>query len=200
MFGQFVNIAACPTCNGEGRIVKDKCSTCHGDGRVQGEATIKVNIPAGVMEGNYIPLRGQGNAGLRGGAAGDLLVVIEEAEHEFFTREEDNIVYHLNINFADAVLGAKAIVPTLNGSATIEIPAGSSSGKEIRLSEKGIKHLNSYGRGDEIIRLHIYVPAQVSSADKEILKELRKSPNLNPAGKQNGKSSPFEKVKDVFGL
>ncbi len=200
MFGQFVNITTCPTCNGEGRIVKDKCSVCHGEGRVQGESTIKVSIPAGVMEGNYIPLRGQGNAGLRGGAAGDLLVVIEEEEHPYFTREEDNIVYNLNISFADAVLGAKVSVPTLEGSMVVEIPPGSASGREIRLTEKGIKHLNSYGRGDQIIRLNIYVPSQVSSADKELLKQLRQSPNLNPSAKHNGKTSPFEKVKDVFGL
>lgn len=200
MFGQFVNITTCPTCNGEGRIIKDKCTACHGEGRVQGEATIKVSIPAGVTEGNYIPLRGQGNAGLRGGAPGDLLVVIEEEEHPYFTREEDNIVYHLNINFADAVLGAKATVPTLEGSITIDIPPGSPSGKEIRLTEKGIKHLNSYGRGDQIVRLNIYVPSQVSAADKELLKKLRQSSSLNPSGKQNGKASTFEKVKDVFGL
>lgn len=200
MFGQFVNITTCPTCNGEGRIIRDKCSVCRGEGRVQGEATIKVSIPAGVMEGNYIPLRGQGNAGLRGGPAGDLLVVIEEEAHPFFTREEDNVIYHLNINFADAVLGAKATVPTLDGSVTINIPPGSASGKEIRLPEKGIKHLNSYGRGDQIIRLNIYVPSQVSSADKELLKQLRQSPNLNPSAKQNGRTSPFEKVKDVFGF
>ncbi len=200
MFGQFVNITTCPTCNGEGRIVRDKCSVCHGEGRVQGEATIKVSIPAGVTEGNYIPLRGQGNAGLRGGAPGDLLVVIEEEEHPFFTREEDNIVYNLNISFADAVLGAKVSVPTLEGSMVVEIPPGSPSGREIRIPEKGIKHLNSYGRGDQIVRLQIHVPSQVSSADKELLKQLRQSPNLNPSAKHNGKSSPFEKVKDVFGL
>ncbi|MGQ9804848.1 MAG: molecular chaperone DnaJ [Chlorobiales bacterium] len=200
MFGQFVNITTCPTCNGEGRIIRDKCNVCQGEGRVQGESTIKVSIPAGVQEGNYITLRGQGNAGLRGGPAGDLLVVIEEEAHPFFTREDDNIIYHLNINFADAVLGTKATVPTLDGSVTIDIPPGSASGKEIRLPEKGIKHLNSYGRGDQIIRLNIYVPSQVSSADKELLKQLRQSPNLNPSAKQNGRSSPFEKVKDVFGL
>ena len=200
MFGQFVNITTCPTCNGEGRIIRDKCSVCHGEGRVQGEATIKVSIPAGVMEGNYIPLRGQGNAGLRGGAPGDLLIVIEEEEHPYFTREEDNIVYNLNISFADAVLGAKISVPTLEGSMVIEIPPGSASGREIRIPENGIKHLNSYGRGDQIVRLHIHVPSQVSSADKELLKQLRQSPNLNPSAKHNGKTSPFEKVKDVFGL
>ncbi len=200
MFGQFVNITTCPTCNGEGRIIRDKCPACHGEGRVQGEATIKVSIPAGVTEGNYIPLRGQGNAGLRGGPPGDLLVVIEEEEHPYFKREEDNIIYNLNINFADAVLGAKVTVPTLEGSTTIEIPPGSPSGKEIRLSEKGIKHLNSYGRGDQIIRLNIYVPSQVSAADKELLKQLRQSPNLNPSAKYNGRTSPFEKVRDVFGF
>lgn len=200
MFGQFVNITTCPTCNGEGRIIRDKCNVCHGEGRVQGEATIKVSIPAGVTEGNYIPLRGQGDAGLRGGPAGDLLVVIEEEEHPLFKREEDNVVYDLNISFADAVMGAKMSVPTLEGSIVIDIPPGSPSGREIRIPERGIKHLNGYGRGDQIVRLHIHVPSQVSSEEKELLKRLRQSPNLNPTGKHNGRTSPFEKVKDVFGL
>jgi molecular chaperone DnaJ len=200
MFGQFVNITTCPTCSGEGRIVRDKCTVCNGEGRVQGDSTIKVSIPAGVMEGNYIPLKGQGNAGVRGGASGDLLVVIEEEAHEHFVREDDDIVYDLHIGFADAVLGAKVDVPTLDGSASVDIPPGSSSGKIIRLKEKGIKHLNGYGRGDELVRLNIYVPSSVSGADKEILKQMRQSTTMNPNGKKNDKSSKFDKVKDIFGM
>src|SRR5688572_9411878 len=104
MFGQFVNIQVCPTCGGEGRIIKEKCTHCGGEGRKRNEATLKVGIPPGVSSGNYIPLRNEGDAGIRVGAAGDLIVLIEEIEHKHFVREEDNIHYELTISIADAAL------------------------------------------------------------------------------------------------
>ncbi|MBC8043840.1 MAG: molecular chaperone DnaJ [Rhizobacter sp.] len=197
MFGQFVNISACPTCGGDGRVVKNKCETCNGDGRVAGEATIKVNIPAGVSEGNYIPLKGQGNAGQRGGPAGDLLVVIEEAAHKYFTRHGDDIIYDLQLSFPDAVLGTKSEVPTLGGSALVEIIPGTPSGKIIRLQGKGLGHLNSYGKGDLLVRMNLYVPARVSGHDREMLRELQKSENMSP--RKTGDKNFFEKAKDIFG-
>ncbi|MEO8447980.1 MAG: DnaJ domain-containing protein, partial [bacterium] len=102
MFGQFVNVTMCQTCNGEGRIIKEKCDECHGEGRVKSESTIKINVPAGVQEGNYIPLRGQGNVGPRGGNPGDLLVFIEEEKHKYFERDEDHIYYELEVSIVDA--------------------------------------------------------------------------------------------------
>jgi molecular chaperone DnaJ len=196
MFGQFVSVSTCPTCQGEGRIIKDKCATCQGEGRVQGEVTIKVNIPAGVAEGNYIPLRGQGNAGVRGGSAGDLLVVIEEAPHQYFTRKEDDILYNLFVGFPDAALGVKVDVPTLDGRETIDIPAGTQAGKTIRLQGKGIPHLNGYGNGDEIVRVNIHIPTKLSASERELLKQLQKSENISP--NKNGKNF-FDKAKDIFG-
>ncbi|MEK6649384.1 MAG: molecular chaperone DnaJ, partial [Bacteroidota bacterium] len=148
MFGQFVNIATCPTCEGEGKVVKDPCPACHGEGRQQGESTIKVTVPAGVSTGNYIPLQGQGNAGRRGGPPGDLIVVIEEEEHPHFTRNGDDIIYDLVISFPQAALGGEVEVPTLAGTARLTIDAGTPPGRLLRMRERGIPHLNNYGRGD----------------------------------------------------
>lgn len=197
MFGQFVNISTCPTCGGEGRVVKDKCPACGGEGRVSGENTIKVTIPSGVSEGNYIPLKGQGNAGQRGGPSGDLLVIIEEAPHKYFSRQDDDILYDLFISFPDAVLGTKVEVPTLTGSDTVEIPPGTAGGKIIRKQGKGIGHLNSYGKGDLLVRVNIYVPQRVSNSDRETLRQLQKSENISP--RKTEEKTFFEKARDIFG-
>ena len=124
MFGQFVNITTCPTCGGEGRIVREPCTSCHGEGRLPGETTIKVNVPAGVAEGNYIPLQGQGNAGQRSGPPGDLIVLIEEQPHQYFTRSGDDIIYDLNVSFPMASLGGDIEIPTLTGKAKLVIDPG----------------------------------------------------------------------------
>jgi molecular chaperone DnaJ len=200
MFGQFVNITACPTCEGEGRIVKEPCSACHGEGRLPGESTIKVNVPAGVSEGNYIPLQGQGNAGRRGGPAGDLLVVIEEQEDEQFKRNGDDIIYELLIGFPFAALGGEVEIPTLTGRAKLTIDPGTPSGRMLRMRERGIPHLNSYGRGDQLVRIAVWVPSHLSSREKELLKELGASEHMNPTeeDRRHSDRSFFEKVKDVF--
>lgn len=202
MFGQFINVSVCPTCGGEGRVIKDKCPYCQGEGRIKGEATIKVDIPAGVSTGNYIPLRGQGNAGVRGGQTGDLIVLIEELPHKYFIRDEDNIIYDLTISITDAVLGTEIDVPILDGSAKLKIEPGTQSGKVLRMREKGIRHLNHHGRGDELIRLTIYIPNKLNSKEKELFKELSRSDNIKPKNipKSSGNQSKnfFNKVKDSF--
>ncbi len=182
VFGQFVNIVPCTNCGGEGSIVKEACRTCDGEGRVQGEVTIRVNVPAGVSEGNYIPLRGQGNAGRRGGPAGDVIVVIEELRHEYFLRDGDDIIYNLTISFPDAVLGCDVEIPTLTGRARLKIDPATQSGHILRMREKGIPHLNSHGRGDQLVRVTVHVPSKLSPKEKELLKELGRMENIKPAG------------------
>mgnify|MGYP001560393399 CR=1 FL=1 len=199
MFGQFVNIATCPTCEGEGKVVKDPCPACHGEGRQQGESTIKVTVPAGVSTGNYIPLQGQGNAGRRGGPPGDLIVVIEEEEHPHFTRNGDDIIYDLVISFPQAALGGEVEVPTLAGTARLTIDAGTPPGRLLRMRERGIPHLNNYGRGDQLVRVQVWVPRKLSAHEKELLKELGRSEHIQPTEEERrGNRSFFEKVKDVF--
>src|SRR3972149_9629800 len=199
VFGQFVNIQVCNECNGEGRIIKDKCQHCGGEGRQKAESTIKVNIPAGVTSGNYIPLRGQGNAGIRGGAPGDLIVLIEESQHKHFVREEDDVIYELTISVTDAVLGAEVEVPVLGGTVMLKIEPGTQPGKVLRLRDRGIKHLNHSGRGDQLVYVNIYIPNKLSSKEKEYFKELSRSENLKPKKNAEQKSKGFfSRVKESF--
>jgi molecular chaperone DnaJ len=200
MFGQFVNITTCPTCGGEGRIIKDPCSNCHGEGRVHGESTIKVNVPAGVANGNYIPLQGQGNAGRRGGPSGDLIVVIEEQPHEYFKRNEDDIIFDLYISFPNAALGGSVEIPTLTGKAKLTIDPGTPAGRLLRMRERGIPHLNGYGHGDQLVRVNVWVPSRLNVKEKELLKELASSEHMTPTEEESRASDRtfFDKVKDVF--
>ena len=178
IFGQFVNIAPCNNCNGTGKIISEPCLTCSGDGRTSGESTIKINVPAGVSDGNYMTLRGEGNAGKNGGNAGDIIVIFEELQHEHFTRDGDNVIYELIISFPEAVLGTEIEVPTLNGRAKLKIDPGTLPGKFLKMREKGIQHLNSHGAGDQLVKINIHVPKNVSVKEKDMLKERQKQPNI----------------------
>ncbi|MEE9187608.1 MAG: molecular chaperone DnaJ [Bacteroidota bacterium] len=201
VFGQMVNVSTCQNCGGEGRILQDLCANCDGEGRVQGETTVKVNIPAGVSDGNYIPLRGQGNAGRRGGPEGDLIVYIEEESHPVFNRNGDDVILDLLISFPQAAMGAEIDVPTLTGLARLKVEPGTQSGRVLRMREKGIPHLNSYGRGDQLIRINVWVPKKLTSKEKTMLEELSNSDNVNPKEgdtSANSTKSFFEKVKNAF--
>ncbi|MCC6865501.1 MAG: molecular chaperone DnaJ [Ignavibacteria bacterium] len=200
MFGQFVNIQVCHTCNGEGRVIKDKCPVCSGEGREKKESVIKVNIPAGVSSGNYIPLRGEGDAGIRGGHNGDLIVLIEEITHKYFLRDQDDIHYEHTISIPQAVLGTEEEIPVLGGTVMLKIDAGTQPGKILRLRDKGIKHLNHNGRGDQLVHINIHIPTKLSGKEKEIFKELLHSEHFKAKNKDGntGSKSFFGKVKDSF--
>lgn len=203
MFGQFVNINICNACNGSGQIIADPCSACRGDGRVTSDDTVKVNIPAGVESGNYIPIRNSGNAGKRGGDYGDLIVVIEEKEHAYFERDGYDVIYRLNVSFPQAALGTEIEVPTLGGIEKVKIESGTQPGTLINLRNKGIPHLNSYSKGDQIIVVGVFVPGSLNSKEKALLKELAQSQNFIPKNNDIKKSKSkekdfFEKVKDAI--
>jgi molecular chaperone DnaJ len=201
VFGQFVNIATCQNCGGEGKVIKEPCQTCHGDGRVQGDATIKVQIPAGVSEGNYIPLRGDGNVGKRGGPAGDIIVVIEEEPHPVFTRNGDDVILDLLVSFPEAALGGDIEVPTLTGRARLKIDPGTQSGRILRMRDKGIPHLNSFGRGDQLVRVNVWIPTSLSAREKQALKELGESETFHPREgdrSANSEKSFFGRMKKAF--
>lgn len=198
MFGQFINVSTCTNCGGSGRVISEPCTTCAGEGRVHREDSIKVRIPAGVEAGNYLPVRGKGNAGRRGGATGDLIVVIDEKEHPFFERNGNDIIYQLVISFPDAVMGGKYEVPTLDGTETVKIEPGTNANRMIKLRGKGIPNLNSYGSGDEIIVIDIYIPNSVSAKEKAMLKELAQSPNIKPKQKKGKDKDFLDKLKDIF--
>lgn len=205
MFGQFINVTECSHCNGEGRVIRDKCDECHGEGVVKGETKIKVTIPAGVSEGQYIPLRGQGNFGKRGAVAGDLYVYIEEEKHRLFRREGNDIYVDLDVSITEAVLGSEKIVPTLNDEKVkLTIEAGTQSGTLLRMRNKGIKHLEGSGRGDQIVRINVFIPSKVSGKEKEMLEQLGESDNFMPKDEAHSHSKKGDKAhkgffKSVFG-
>ncbi len=188
VFGQFVNIATCSNCNGEGNVIDTPCKKCMGDGRVNEEVNVSVNVPAGVHEGSYMTLRGEGNSGKRGGQAGDIIVVFQEIPHEYFTREEDDIIYDLFISFPKAVLGAEVEVPTLNGKAILKIDPGTQPGKMLKMRDKGIKHLNQSGHGDQLVRVNIEIPKKISAKEKDILKELSEMPGFKKSQDSDDKN------------
>ncbi len=198
MFGSFVNVQPCPLCNGEGRTIKNKCKTCSGEGRTKTEETISVRIPSGVSNGNYITLRGQGNAGLRGGPAGNLIVLIEEEEHKYFEREGDHIFYDLQISIPDAILGSEVEVPTLKGKAKLRVEPGTQPGKLLRMKEKGIQRLNSSQKGDQFVRVNVYIPTSIDKEERELLDQLRESDNFDPLKQIDSNDGFFSRLKKMF--
>lgn len=183
MFGQFVNIAPCNNCSGTGKVITAPCLSCKGDGRIYEESTIKINIPAGVSDNSYMTLRGEGNAGKNGGQAGDIIAIFRELPHEYFIRDDDNIIYELSISYPEAVLGTDVEIPTLNGRAKLKIERGTESGKFLKMREKGIQHLNRHGAGDQLVKINIHVPSKVNSKEKGLLKELENQPHIKIAAK-----------------
>ncbi len=195
--GQMRTTQTCPTCNGEGQIIANKCKSCHGSGIQHGEEVISVNIPAGVGEGMQLTVSGRGNAAERGGIPGDLLIVIEEAQHEHLQRDGSNLLHDLYVNFADAALGTSVEIPTIEGKAKIKIDAGTQGGKVLRLKGKGLPSVNSYGRGDLLVNINVWTPQHLSSEEKKTLEHLKASPNFKPnPGK--GDKSFYEKMREFF--
>ena len=194
VFGQFVNITACHNCNGEGQVIDSPCRNCSGDGRVQSEATINIEVPAGVQDGNYMTLRGEGNSGKRGGQSGDIIVVFQELPHEHFLRENDDIIYNLFVTFPQAALGSEIEVPTLNGKAILKIDSGTQPGKMLKMKGKGIRHLNYSGSGDQIVKINVAIPQKLNSKEKEIIKQLSEMPNIKTSS-ENEKKNFFNKFK-----
>ncbi len=178
IFGQFVSVQPCHNCGGTGKVITEPCNVCHGDGRVRVEEIIKINVPAGVTDGNYMTLRGQGNAGKNGGEPGDIIVVFKELEHEYFTRKGDDIIYDLTISFPEAVLGTTVEIPTLTGRAKLKIEPGIQPGKLLKMRNKGIQHLNRRGSGDQLVKINIHVPKKITPREKELLTELQNQPNI----------------------
>ena len=171
-FGQSVTVTACPSCSGEGRTISNPCRQCAGEGRVRDTASITVRIPAGVSTGNYIPLRGQGDAGPRGGPVGDCLVFIEEKEHDQFTRQGNDILLRLPVTISQAALGDDVEVQTLYGAVRMKIPEGTQSGKVFRLRGKGVPDVDGRGQGDELVELMIWTPTHLSSEERELFERL----------------------------
>jgi len=199
ILGQMQTTSTCPACHGEGQTIAHRCTHCGGEGKIYGEETITIDIPAGVHDGIQLSMHGKGNAGDRGGAAGDLLVQIEEIPHPHLKRVNNDVVYALYLNFADAALGTTVEVPTIDGTAKIKIPPGTQAGKILRLKGKGFPSIdNRYQVGDQLVDINIWTPQHLSREEHEMMEKLRRSPNFQPHP-EKGERSFFEKFRDFFG-
>ncbi len=196
IFGQMVNVAVCSRCHGEGEVVRDPCTACGGDGRVEGNETIEVEIPAGVMEGNYMTLRGHGDAGIRGNPPGDLNVVFTEKSHPVFERHGSDILSDLAVHPHQAALGAKLEVPTLKGMVRIEVPPGIQSGKILRLRGRGIPGLGGREAGDLLVRVVVAIPTKLTVEQKKAYEELARATGAEAPKLQKGF---FERMREAFG-
>jgi molecular chaperone DnaJ len=193
--GFFTVERACHTCHGVGQVIDKPCKTCAGQGRVRREKTLKVNIPAGVEDGTRIRLTGEGEAGTRGGPAGDLYVFLSVRRHQMFEREGADIHCRVPISMVQATLGGNVEVPTLDGKAArINIPAGAQNGHQFRLRAKGMPIVRSTQRGDMYIEINVETPTNLTARQKELLKEFEKAGQTSPEA-----DGFFSKVKEMFG-
>lgn len=195
--GQMQTTTTCNVCGGLGKVVGSKPKEANEQGLVAEEYETTIKIPGGVADGMQLSVSGKGNAGPGGGVPGDLLVLVEQVEHEELVREENNVVYQLWLSFPEAALGATVEVPTLEGKAKIKIDAGTQPGKVLRLKGKGFPNLNGYGMGDQLIYINVFVPTKLSSAEKDILLKLQDSKNFKPDESTSGKGF-FERMRDMF--
>ncbi len=197
ILGQMQTRSACPTCGGDGKSISQKCEHCYGEGIVQGEEVISVNVPAGVVSGMQMNVSGKGSAARRGGINGDLHVLFEEEEHPDLVRDEENLLYNLFITIPDAILGTSVEIPTVDSSVKIKIAPGTQAGKLLRLRGKGLPMYGSYGKGDIMVRVNVWIPKDVSKDEKKLIEKLIDSPNFKPNPDKEEKSF-FDKVKDMF--
>ena len=197
LLGQMQTTSACPTCNGEGQIIKNKCTACHGEGVVRGEEVVTFKIPAGVAEGMQLNVSGKGNAGRRNGVNGDLQVVIQEEQHPDLIRDGNNLIYNLFLSMPDFILGTTAEIPTIESKVKVKVEAGTQPEKILRLRGKGLPEVNGYGTGDLLVRIHAWTPKKISSEEKKMLEKLQQSENFQTTP-GSGDRNFFEKMRDIF--
>jgi len=199
LLGQIVTLGPCPRCDGEGRRIANPCPSCGGSGTVQGEHALEVDVPPGVSTGDYITIRGQGNAGRRGASAGDVLVVMDVAVDPRFRRDGADVLHELRVTFAQAALGAEVVVPTVEGEARLKVPAGVQSGSLLRMRGRGLPRLRGGGRGDEIVRVLVWTPTGLSEEQRRALEALAEVEEAPPAHRADGDEKGFwSRVKEAF--
>jgi len=195
--GQMQTQSTCPSCNGDGKIIKNKCTYCYGEGIVKGEEVVQVNVPAGVAEGMQMKVGGKGSAARRGGVNGDLIVVFEEEEHPELIRDGEDLLYNLFISFPEAAMGTSVEIPTVDSKVKIKISPGTQAGKVLRLRGKGLPSYGSYGKGDILVKVNVWVPQNLDKEEKKVLEKLQESGNFKPnPGKEE--RSFFDRVRDMF--
>jgi molecular chaperone DnaJ len=198
ILGQMQTTSTCPSCNGSGQMIDSRAPGTDENGQKREERVVTVNIPAGVEDGMQLQVRGEGNEGPMDGIPGDLIVLIEEVQDDHLVRDGQNVLYRLPLNFVDAALGTTVEVPTIGGKAKVKIPEGTQSGKVLRLKNKGLPSVNSYGKGDQLIYVSVYTPKTLSREEKAVLEKLKNSPNFKPQETKSDRGF-FDNVKDFFG-
>jgi len=196
ILGDMQTQSECPTCGGDGKIIKHKCSHCSGEGIIRGEEVISIKIPAGVSEGIQLQMSGKGNAARRGGVNGDLLILIEEEPHPELIRDENDLIYNLLLSVPTAAMGGQVEVPTIDGKVKVTISPGTQPGKVLRLRGKGLPGFNTYGTGDLLINIGVYIPEKLNKEEKKLMEELAKSDNMEPS--TSSKSNFFRSFKNMF--
>ena len=196
ILGQMQSRSTCSSCGGTGKTITKKCTSCYGEGIVSAEEVITFNIPSGIAEGMQLSLSGKGNAARRGGINGDLLVVIEEERHPELIRQENDLIYNLLLTVPQAILGDSIEVPTIDGKVKVKIEPGTQPGKILRLRSKGLPSINSYGTGDLLVNISIYIPEKLSGAEKDKIKELANADNFQPT--ESIKNKIFNKFRDLL--
>ncbi|MCB0491812.1 MAG: molecular chaperone DnaJ [Cyclobacteriaceae bacterium] len=197
MLGQMVSTSACSSCGGAGQLIDKRPPGIDSSGLQSKEELITIKIPAGVSEGMQLSMSGKGNDAPGGGPAGDLLILVEEQEDKVLKRDGNNVIYDLYLNFVDAALGTSVEIPSIGGKVRIKIEPGTQSGKMLRLRGKGVKDINGYGTGDQLIYINVWVPKKLSSDEKEKLESLRESPHFQPQADSSDKGF-FERMKEYF--
>ncbi|MHB1864153.1 MAG: molecular chaperone DnaJ [Gemmatimonadaceae bacterium] len=196
-FGQFLTVVPCPTCKGEGTIIQSPCKKCRGEGRVRGERELAIQIPAGVATGQYMTMRGMGNAGARGGARGDVHVVFEVAEDPRFERDGEDLYTEVLVTYPQLVLGADIMVPTVASSVSLRVPAGTQSGQVFHLKARGLPRVNAGGTRDLHVRVQLWTPDRLTDDEERIIKELGTVQKSVPMG---GREKGFwKKMKEALG-
>ncbi len=205
LFGESISVKVCPTCKGKGETFDTPCHQCKGHGKIKKRISKEVDIPAGVFHGANMQIRGEGDLGQNGGPRGDVIVVLRVTPHKQFTRDGNDIYFDLTISYAQAVLGAEVMVPTLDGKAKFVIPEGTPSGKQFKLKGKGVPVLNGYGRGDQYVKVSVEIPRGLNKKQKELLEAFdaemtgkKPSTEDSPKPKKKNDKGFFDKMKDVL--
>jgi len=196
ILGQMHQTTSCPTCHGEGTVIAQSCTHCNGEGLLRQEEIVTIQIPAGVENGMQLSVSGKGNAARRGGINGDLIILIQEEPHPELTRDGSDLIYNLLLSVPDAILGSTVEIPTVEGKVKVKIDSGTQPGKILRLKGKGLPEINSYGQGDLLVKINVFIPKDLTKEEVKLVEKLRESESFST--KQASGQSFFSRMKNMF--
>lgn len=196
ILGQMHQTTSCPTCHGEGTVITQSCTHCNGEGLVRQEEIVTIQIPAGVENGMQLSVSGKGNAARRGGINGDLIILIQEEPHPELIRDGSDLIYNLLLSVPDAILGSTVEIPTVEGKVKVKIDSGTQPGKILRLKGKGLPEINSYGQGDLLVKINVFIPKDLPKEEVKLVEKLRESESFST--KQASGQSFFSRMKNMF--